>query len=281
MLQWVQQNIQSFGGDPNRVTLCGQGDGACAVNAHTLSPLSQSNCLFVDSKPPGSDLFQQAIIQSGTVYSCYSPDGTVPIVTQPTTTPIPVLQYDPGLQYTPLDQGGSQSSQSSVYQGYYGQGTQNNYNQNQAGFQGQNQQNQQNTNYNQGGNQQAGGYQSNQQGGFQFQGQNQQNQQGSSQGGYQQGGGYQSNQNGYQQNQGGFQFQGQSGQSQQSSNQGGYSQSGYNSPQYDPTFVNPSQELAQQVLVGPVHLTVSLPAMQCDRCPVEFREYRQPQGLPQ
>jgi carboxylesterase type B len=41
-LQWVQQEISNFGGDPQRVTLCGQASGACAVDAHTLSPLSQS-----------------------------------------------------------------------------------------------------------------------------------------------------------------------------------------------------------------------------------------------
>ncbi|XGW18226.1 hypothetical protein V3C99_002667 [Haemonchus contortus] len=84
-LRWVRTEIVNFGGDPNRITLAGQGDGGCAVCAHTLSPLSQN-------------LFNQAIIQSGPLQSCYSPDlaMTVP----PQTTQLPVLQYDPGAPYT-------------------------------------------------------------------------------------------------------------------------------------------------------------------------------------
>ncbi|KAK6044494.1 hypothetical protein COOONC_18002 [Cooperia oncophora] len=42
-LRWVKTEIVNFGGDPNRITIAGQGDGGCAVSAHTLSPLSQSN----------------------------------------------------------------------------------------------------------------------------------------------------------------------------------------------------------------------------------------------
>lgn len=44
-LQWVQKNINSFGGDPNRVTLVGQAGGACAAAAHTYSPMSQGEPL--------------------------------------------------------------------------------------------------------------------------------------------------------------------------------------------------------------------------------------------
>uniref|UniRef100_T1IP84 Homeobox domain-containing protein n=1 Tax=Strigamia maritima TaxID=126957 RepID=T1IP84_STRMM len=50
-LKWVQQHIASFGGDPNRVTLFGQGAGAHAVSLHLFSPLS-------------AGLFNGAIIQS-------------------------------------------------------------------------------------------------------------------------------------------------------------------------------------------------------------------------
>ncbi|KAJ7393151.1 neurexin protein binding [Desmophyllum pertusum] len=59
-LQWVQTNIASFGGDPNRVTLFGQSAGAIAVSLQLLSPLSQG-------------LFQRVIIESGPAsYPLYS-----------------------------------------------------------------------------------------------------------------------------------------------------------------------------------------------------------------
>ena len=51
-LQWVKDNIASFGGDPDRVTIFGQSAGAASVGYHMLSDLSK-------------DLFQRAILQSG------------------------------------------------------------------------------------------------------------------------------------------------------------------------------------------------------------------------
>lgn len=51
-LQWVQENIEHFGGDPNRVTIFGQSAGAGSVG--TLL-----------SVPSAKGLFQQAILQSG------------------------------------------------------------------------------------------------------------------------------------------------------------------------------------------------------------------------
>ncbi|XP_048837413.1 cholinesterase-like isoform X2 [Brienomyrus brachyistius] len=53
-LQWVAENIESFGGDPGSVTLFGESAGAAAVGFHVLSPGSRG-------------LFARAILQSGTL----------------------------------------------------------------------------------------------------------------------------------------------------------------------------------------------------------------------
>lgn len=53
-LRWVQQNIASFGGDPDRVTIFGSSAGAISVSTHVVSPLSQG-------------LFHRAIMESGVV----------------------------------------------------------------------------------------------------------------------------------------------------------------------------------------------------------------------
>lgn len=38
-LKWIKENISDFGGDPNRMTLCGQSAGAMSVDVHISSPL--------------------------------------------------------------------------------------------------------------------------------------------------------------------------------------------------------------------------------------------------
>lgn len=51
-LQWINDNIGQFGGDPERVTIFGESAGAVSISYHLLSPLSRN-------------LFSQAILQSG------------------------------------------------------------------------------------------------------------------------------------------------------------------------------------------------------------------------
>lgn len=52
-LRWVRNNIQQFGGDPNKVTLFGESAGAVSVTYHVQSSMSKG-------------LFHKAISQSGT-----------------------------------------------------------------------------------------------------------------------------------------------------------------------------------------------------------------------
>lgn len=55
-LHWVHENIETFGGDPNLVTIGGQSAGAYSVTALMLSPLAKG-------------LFHQAVVESGSIFS--------------------------------------------------------------------------------------------------------------------------------------------------------------------------------------------------------------------
>lgn len=41
-LKWVQDNIDTFGGNPEDVTIFGESAGAASVGLHLLSPMSKS-----------------------------------------------------------------------------------------------------------------------------------------------------------------------------------------------------------------------------------------------
>ncbi|KAJ8937472.1 hypothetical protein NQ314_011861 [Rhamnusium bicolor] len=58
-LQWVNKNIQYFGGDPTKVTLFGESAGAASVGYHILSPKSKG-------------LFRAAILESGSPLSAWA-----------------------------------------------------------------------------------------------------------------------------------------------------------------------------------------------------------------
>ncbi|CAI9727867.1 cholinesterase 2-like [Octopus vulgaris] len=58
-IQWIRDNIASFGGDPDKLTLFGQSAGAASVGFHVVSPLSRK-------------LFRNAIMMSGSPTSTWA-----------------------------------------------------------------------------------------------------------------------------------------------------------------------------------------------------------------
>lgn len=58
-LRWIKENISTFGGDPDNITLFGESAGASCATLHMLSPMSQG-------------LFDKVITQSGSCLSYWS-----------------------------------------------------------------------------------------------------------------------------------------------------------------------------------------------------------------
>ncbi|XP_065517702.1 fatty acyl-CoA hydrolase precursor, medium chain-like [Lathamus discolor] len=61
-LQWIQENIMHFGGDPGSVTIAGESAGGISVSALVLSPLAKG-------------LFHKAISESGTAIRAFFTDN--------------------------------------------------------------------------------------------------------------------------------------------------------------------------------------------------------------
>ena len=76
-LNWIQQNIKKFGGDPAAVTLFGYRNGAACIHFLMQSPaavagMETQEVLKINNYKQTTGLFHRAILMSGSSFSTWS-----------------------------------------------------------------------------------------------------------------------------------------------------------------------------------------------------------------
>jgi carboxylesterase type B len=95
-LQWIQENIRQFGGDPSRITITGQSVGGLSVDYHTYAwpenPIAHAAMSIsgtAASVEPNTAAFSQsAWFQLAGVLGCPTSGNAVPCMQQQTTQQI-------------------------------------------------------------------------------------------------------------------------------------------------------------------------------------------------